>query len=125
MIGEIYLGTTGSEALLTAYDRKFTKKLIELSRSERTADGTNVTDIIATKYQFSLSYETIDETYLDYFELLYNLHEMLSLIVYSSDTEYNTYFVRMLPYDQSRLLLFGASDGGAVWQGVNITLEEI
>lgn len=125
MIGEIYLGLTGAEALLTAYDRKFSKKTIELSRSERTADGTLVTDIIAIKYQFNLSYETIDESHLDYFELLYNLQQDLSLIVYSSDTNSDTYSVKMQPYDQNRLLLFGAADGGAVWQGVNIILEEI
>lgn len=125
MIGEIYLGLFGAEALLSAYDRKFTRKTIELSRSERTADGTLVTDIIATKYQFTLAYDTIDEDHLNYFEILYNLQENLSLIVFSSDTESDTYTVKMQPYDQSRFLLYGGVIGDPIWQGVNIVLEEI
>lgn len=125
MIGEIYLGLSGSEALLTAHDRKFTQRRIEFSREDRTADGTLVIDYIALKYEFVLTYETMDDTLLNQLESLYFQRTALSLIVFYTDTSSSTYSVRMKPFNQNRLLLYGSETGVAIWQGVTIVLEEI
>lgn len=124
-IGEIYLGLSGYENLLSAYDRTFSQKRLEISREERTADGTLVIDYIAVKYIFTLAYETMDNQLLDLFESLYFQRTTLSLIVYYSETGSSTYSVRMKPFDQTRLLLSGSETDQAIWSGVTIELEEI
>lgn len=124
-IGEIYLGLSGYEQLLSAYDRTFSQKRLEISREERTADGTLVIDYIRMIYLFTLSYQSIDNQLLNYFETMYFQHQALSLIVYYSETLSSTYLVRMRPFDQTRLLLSGSETGQAIWSGVTFEFEEI
>lgn len=120
-IGEIRLGLLNAEYILTPLDRKFKIETTEIGRSERTADGTLVTDIIATKKRFILTYATIDQSDLLYFQQLYDLKTKLSLLIYTSDTNYTGYWVSMQPFNQSRLL----SICGGVWENVTIILDEI
>lgn len=124
-IGEIYLGLSGYEQLLTAHDRTFSQKRLEVSREERTVDGTLVIDYIALKYIFTLAYETIDNQLLTLLETYYLYQQPLSLIVFYSETSSSTYSVRMKPFDQTRLLLFGSETDQAIWSGVTIEMEEI
>lgn len=124
-IGEIYLGLSGYEQLLSAYDRTFTQKRLEISREERTADGTLVIDYIRMIYIFTLSYESIDNQLLNFFETMYFQHVPLSLKVFYSETSSSTYSVRMRPFDQTRLLLSASETGQAIWSGVTIEFEEI
>lgn len=120
-IGEILLGLDGAEKVLTAFDRKFSIKQIEIGREERTADGTLVVDIKATKKQFILDYNTIDNDELEYLQALYDSYEKLALYIFWSDTVYNGYWVVMRPFDKTRLLLL--SDG--IWEGVTIVLDQV
>jgi hypothetical protein len=121
MIGEIYLGLYGTEALLGAHDRKFSIQRKEIGREDRTSDGTLVIDVIAVKKTFTLKYATIDQSELLFFQQLYDLHQELSLLVYESDTIYYGYSVIMRPFDQTRLLAIA----GGVWENVTITLEQV
>ena len=124
-LGDIYLGVGGFLDLLEPMDRKFTIKRQVLSREERTADGTLVSDIIAHKKQFVLSWETIGQVPLN--DLIDNLllDSELTLRVYTTDVLYDTYTVRMQPFDQSRLLLLGSKNGYAIWAGVTVVLDEV
>lgn len=125
--GEIYLGPSGSEVLLSPFGRKLRIIPEALGRSDRTAGGKLVTDLIAVKYKFEMPYEMIDGTALTTILTLYDLHESLTLLIYTSPTTYflsdtgSAPIVKMSTIERERLLLLG--DG--IWSGVSLTLEEI
>jgi len=133
-IGEIYLGLSGSEQVLTGMDRKLSVEDIKISREDRTDSGRKVRDVIATKKRITITYETIEGTDLDYILCLSDLDEELSVQLWPSggdyltttpsggDTIYEAYTVLMDPIKRDRLLLT-AEDG--VWGGVTIVLEEV
>ena len=121
-LGEIYLGVdAGSLELLTAFSREFSIKNKLLSRDERTASGRLVRDIIATKKEFTLSYDMIDGDELDTFKDLYDEEDELLLRIYTSETEYDDYTVLMEPLDYDRILMF---DNG-LWGNVEVALLEV
>ena len=121
-LGEIYLGVdAGSLELLTAFSREFSIKNKLLSRDERTASGRLVRDIIATKKEFTLSYDMIDGDELDTFKDLYDEEDELLLRIYTSETEYDDYTVLMNPLDYDRILMF---DNG-LWGNVEVALLEV
>lgn len=118
---DLYLGvTTGTLELLSPYSRKFKISNIELSRKGRTADGTLVKDIIATKKEFSLSYDMIDDSELQKYIDLYAEDSELILRDSRSDG-YTDYTVLMDPIDYERII---ASEDG-LWGNVQITLTEV
>jgi hypothetical protein len=81
--GDIYLGTAGSETLLSPFGRKLKISDVELAREERTASGRLVKDVIATKKKFTLSYEMIDGDELETLLGLYDGYSELSLLLYN------------------------------------------
>ena len=118
---DLYLGvSTGTLELLSPYSRKFKISNIELSRKGRTADGTLVKDIIATKKEFSLSYDMIDDSELQKYIDLYAEDSELILRDSRSDG-YTDYTVLMDPIDYERII---ASEDG-LWGNVQITLSEV
>lgn len=121
--GEIYLGVIDSSSmeLLTAFSREFSIKNNLLSRDERTASGRLVRDVIATKKEFSLSYELIDGDELEKITDLYDEEDELLLRVYTGDITYDDYIVLMDPLDYTRILMF--DDG--LWGNVEVTLLEV
>ena len=121
-LGELYLGLSiGSLQLLTAFSREFRTGNIQLSRSERTASGKMVRDIIATKKKFTLSYDLIDGEELDVFKDLYNEDAELAFRVFISDVDYLDYVILMDPLDWDRVLMF---DTG-LWSNVEVSLVEV
>lgn len=128
--GDIYLGPSGTETLLSAFGRKLSIVDDELSREQRTASGRLVRDIIAVKKKITLSYETIDGDDLTTFLDLYDLQDELSLLIYHTDVPtttddegnyYDAYTVLMKPIGRERLLLTGEG----LWTGVQIELQEV
>ena len=122
-IGEIYLGAVDSSSmeLLTAFSREFSTKNKLLSRTQRTASGRLVRDIITTKKEFTLSYDMIDGDELDVFKDLYDEADELLLRVYTSDIAYDDYTILMEPLDYDRILMF---DNG-LWGNVEVALLEV
>ena len=121
-LGEIYLGVdTDNLELLTAFSREFKTSNKQLSRSERTASGRLVRDIITTKKEFVLSYELIYGDELDVFLDLYDEEDELVLRVYTGAATYDDYTVLIEPVDFTRVLMF--DDG--LWGGVEIVLVEV
>lgn len=127
LAGEIYLGQSGNELLLSAYGRELSIKPIEISRSGRTVGGTLKTDIVTVKYQFELAYSAINGDELQDIIDLYDLKEPLTLLSYTSPS---TYFlsesgaapiVRVNPVQRKRLLLLGSG----LWSGTSLILDEI
>lgn len=125
--GDIWLGLLGSEEELSPGGRKLRITDVEISRSDRTADGTLRTDIIATKMQFTLDYSIIDGTALLQFINLYRLHSDLSLLIYvtsyatMTNEDGDPITVQMRPIERERLEMRG--DG--TWTGCTIILDEV
>jgi hypothetical protein len=125
--GDIYLGVLGSEYLLSPGGRRLAISDIEISRSDRTADGTLRTDIVATKMKFTLSYSVITGTALLQLLTIYRLHSDLSLLIYTSPTvtmlneDGNPITVQMQPIERERLEM--RDDG--TWTGCTVELNEV
>ena len=121
-LGEIYLGPdTGNLELLTPFSREFDVSNKKLSRRERTASGKMVEDIIATKKEFTLTYDLMDGDDLDTFKDLYDEESELVLRVYTGASTYDDYIVLMDPLDYTRILMF---DNG-LWGNIDISLVEV
>ena len=89
--GDLYLGLTGSEALLPSYGRQLSIEDIELKKVQTMASGKEVEDIIGYKKIFTIAYEVLTGADLDVVLDLYDLHADLSLIVTNEDVTTTTY----------------------------------
>lgn len=132
--GDIYLGLSGLQNLITPIGRTLTVSNTELARQERTASGKLVKDIIAVKKKITLDYELISSENLSFFLDLYDLNDELVITLYdaiydgetgttttiSPDTVM-TLTVLMSPIDYTRVLV----TNGGLWSGVKIVLEEV
>lgn len=131
--GDIYLSLSGgTPVLLTPFSREFSEADVELSRQERTADGTLVKEIIAVKKRFTLSYDLITFDNLKPIIDLYSQQTTLLLDIYYEESTTTTgeydgwesvghYTVLMDPIEKTRVL----TPGGGVWGSVTITLHEV
>jgi hypothetical protein len=130
--GDIYLGATvGTVQLMTAFGRKLTIADNEISKSERTASGRLVKDIIATPRKITLTYEAIDGDELAKFIALYETYDELILQIQHTDdppsttpepgSYYDEYTVLMEPTSRERILLRG--DG--LYGNVSIEFNEV
>ena len=129
--GDIYIGPLGTETLITPFGRKLRIADTENSRSERTASGRLVKDIISVKKKITLTFSEIDADDLTTLIDLYDLHEELSILIYHTDVPtttsdesnyYDSYTVMMEPLDRERLLL-GVTDG--IWSNITVELNEV
>jgi hypothetical protein len=128
--GDIYLGPSGTETLLSPFGRKLRISDVILAREERTASGRLVRDIIATKKKFTLSYEMIDGDELDMLIALYEANGEMSLLLYN-DTfptttpeqgdDCDSYTVLMQPMERERILLLG----NGLFGNVVVELNEV
>lgn len=119
--GELYLGLSGSELLLSPFGRSCTTKDTEITREGRTASGRYVKDIKAKKKQFVIEWEVISGTDLDTILDIQDIEDELSLVIYTSDTAHDDYTVLMKPIERKRISL---TDDG-LFSGVSITLDEV
>lgn len=128
--GDILIGLYGSETIVTPFGRTLNIADNEISRSGRAASGMLRKDIIAKKATINLEYSFIGLTDIEQFIDLYDLETTLSLLNYNhSDiggttagegTNYDQYYVNMLPFDRTRLVLTGN-----IWTGLTVVLEEV
>lgn len=124
-LGDVKLGASGSEAVISAFGRTITVKDIETSRMKRTVDGTMKKDIIYRKKEFNLKYSSIFGDDLDQLLTIYDtITQPMSLIIVngtdgSGGSE--TYSVYMKPSDRQRIS-FCNDDG--LFSGVNFVLSE-
>ena len=117
----LYLGTsTATLQLLTPFGRSYTVNNREQAREGRTASGRLVKDIAATKKQFTLSYNLIDDTELQKYIDLYAEN---SELVFRDErsTGYTDYTVLISPLDYERII---AAENG-LWGNVRIDLNEV
>lgn len=102
--GDIYLGVTGDEELISTYAKEVVREFEEFGRSERTFGGVLKTDVTSKKYTFTINYEYINATVLDTILEKYGENVGLNLRMYISDSTYFTNFdgacpvVRIRPF---------------------------
>lgn len=126
--GEIYLGPTGDEELISNYAKEVLREIEEIGRSGRTASGRLVVDIAARKYTFTILYEYIDSVALALIYEKYSLDQGLNLRMYITDTTYFTNFdgecpvVRMKPFHSTDFLTGRSTK---IYKGAPIVFEEI
>ena len=121
MSGAIQLGPTGSEVTLTPYGRTYSEGYVEISKEDRTVNGTLVSDIVAVKKRFAIDYETLKGVDLEQILGLYQLQQELNLRVQERNESYSEYTVRMRPLDYERISILGDWE----WGGVLIMCEEV
>ena len=115
--GDIYI----NDMLMSPFGRRFTKRIRENARSERTVNGRLIKDIRWRKWEFSLDYSLCDGTTLATYQYLWDLRAALSFRWVDSGGADRSYTVQMGPFDVRRLILLG--DG--LWSGLSISLEEV
>lgn len=130
--GDIYLGVSGDMVLLSPYGRKYSEGDIEIGKSERTASGRLVKDVVTSKKVFKFSYEIIDGDALIDLLALYAIQDELILWIQHTDdsattteapgTNYDEYTVLMEPIPERARLL--AVNSG-LWENAVVTLNEV
>lgn len=122
-LGDILLGLSGSEVLLTPYGRKH--KIVDSYpsiREGRTASGRLVRDFGGTKKkQFVIDYSEIDDDNLTTLLGLENLMSELSLILYTTAVLHDDYTVLMKPIERQPLLILPSK----LWGGITLTLDQV
>ena len=121
-LNEIYLGEKdGFLILLPAEGRTYQEGESQLSRTERTASGRLVRDVISTKKTFNLNYSLIDDTELIKILEIYELEGEVTLQIKRMDGVVNTHTVLMEPFDRERVL----ATGNGLWRNVSISMREV
>ena len=103
-MGEIYLGPSGDEVLISMHANEIRREPEEGGRSERAYNGGLKTDITWLKYTFKISNNWV---YQDTLDTLYERHAIddpMNLRIWLSDTVFfknfngNCPIVRLLPF---------------------------
>ena len=128
ILGDIYLSvysdsTTDEPTLLDAFGRSLSYNTIELSRMDRTANGSLNRDIIADKMKIKLSYGEIDGNSLLEYKNFYDLKEELLLTIFTDQPSPEEYVVLMSPFNWKRYRLFG--ENGSLFKNVTIEFLEV
>jgi hypothetical protein len=119
--GDIKLGEKDLETLLTHYGRTYNEGTIEIIRERRTVSGTLVSDLIAKKKKFTITYSEIKGQDLEDILDLYNMDKELSLIVTDRQGTDHQYDVKLAPLNMKRVSILD----DWFWANVTLDLEEI
>lgn len=122
---DIYLGTTGPTGKLSSFGRKVQINESEVTREQRSADGTLKVDILYTKKKFIFTWSNITESALDTIDFWYAYYQAnkvpLKLYMYYTDALYNEYDVIPRPVDRTRLIKSAEN----LYSGVTFNLDEV
>lgn len=121
----MYLGTTSPTDELSSFGRKVTINKVETVREGRTANGSLNQDILYTKKEFVLAYETITESALAIIEYWYDYYKTnktpLTLYVYTSPTTYDQFTVIPRPVNKTRLI----KSVDNLFSGIEFRMDEV
>lgn len=126
--GEIYLGPTGDEELISSFAREVKRVPREIGRVDETADGSLQSDIINKKYTFTIPYEYIDQTALNLLYDRYDLNVAMNLRIYITDVAWFTNFegnvpsVKMEPFASTDFIVGKTTK---LYKGSDLILREV
>lgn len=126
--GEIYLGPTGSEELISGYANEVQRSFVEIGRSDTTADGSLKTDIISRKYRFVIPNNVVNQTVLDLLYTQYELDQEMNLRIYITDVSWFTNFdgnvpvVKMMPFPSTDFITGKTTK---IYKDVPLTFQEV
>jgi hypothetical protein len=106
--GDIYLGATGDEDLISNHAKEVIREFEEFGRSERTFGGRLKKDITSRKYTFTINYDYIDSAVLATIYEKYGLSADLNLRMYIGESTFFTNFDGNCPV--VRINPFGSTD---------------
>lgn len=90
--GQIYLGPTGDEELISNYAKEVERTFEEFGRSGRTFGGVLKRSVTSRKYTFRIPFDIIDAASLAIIYEKYELDTPLNLRMYLSASTYFTNF---------------------------------
>jgi hypothetical protein len=102
--GEIYLGITDDEDLISTRAKDVVREFENFGRSQRTFGGRLKEDVTSRKYTFTINWQYIDSATLDIILEKQALNADLNLRMYITDSTYFTNFdgncpiVRIRPF---------------------------
>jgi len=108
--GEIYLGVTGNEELISTYAKEVVREYENFGRAEYTFGGRFKEDVTSRKYTFRINYEYINAEVLETILEKQGLNADLNLRMYLSNSVYFTNFdgncpvVRVRPFSTTDFL---------------------
>ena len=116
-MSKIWIDTTE----LPLMGRRLTEQDIEISVETRTASGRLVSDLIAVKKKFTLSYSFVTDDILRQLSSLYNLGGVRTLKIERADESIDEYRVKFRPFSRARYLI----GNEWYWENISIELEEV
>lgn len=126
--GEIYLGVTGDEDLISNYAKEVERSFEEIGRSGRTLGGVYKSDIRSRKYTFKIRFDYIDQTALNLIYTKYSSDAEMNLRMYITDTTYFTNFSSVVPV--VRMVPFSSTDfmknlSSKIYKNSHLTFLEV
>lgn len=106
--GEIYLGITGDEDLISTHAKDVVRDFENLGRAERTFGGRFKEDVTSRKYTFKINWEYINSITLGIILEKQALNADLNLRMYITDSDYFLNFDGNCPV--VRIRPFGTTD---------------
>lgn len=126
--GQIYLGPTGDEELISNYAKEVERTIREQGRSDTVFGGGLKTDITSRKYTFRIPFDIIDAASLAIVYEKYELYAPLNLRMYLSASTYFTNFdgncpvVKMEPFATTDFITGRTSK---IYKNMTLTFLEI
>lgn len=119
--GDIYLEHNERQIKLPSVGRKLSWKYIESVRSDETANGRLVEDIIWRKKEWTINYEIMMGEFLEAMVELYESGDFLILIIVNRDGSVDKHKVKMKLNPPARWKIIGPW----YWQGGTIELRQV
>lgn len=110
-----------NETLLSPMSRGITVKDVEIVKEARTASGKLVTDVVAVKKKFVLTYKFVTHGILQTLANLYSTSKIATLKIEQPEGTIEVYSVRFRPFSRARYLI----GNEWYWEGISIELEEV
>jgi len=95
--GDVYLGITGDEDLISTYAKDIVREYENFGRSERTFGGVLKEDVTSRKYTFTINYDYVDSSTLGIIIEKMELNVGLNLRMYITESDYFTNFAGNCP----------------------------
>lgn len=102
--GEIYLGPTGDEVLISNHVNKIQRSFEEFGRSDRTFGGALKEDITSRKYTFTILNNYVDQDALDLIYERHSIDDPMNLRMWLTEISFFKNFdgrvpvVRLMPF---------------------------
>jgi hypothetical protein len=121
-MGDLKITYNSTEIMLPEYERKYTQGWIDFEVSERTVNRTLVSDFIAFKRAFGITWNVLDGEFMYQLVEIYLTKKDVTFSEKQSDGSWKSWICKM---SISESLLREVEVGNYAFSGFSITLEEV